>query len=69
VKIATNSELANFKSNWIDFNAGTLVEGEKMADCAERLFSKIIASASGELLQNELNGYREIALFKDGVTL
>ncbi len=69
MKIATNSELANFKSNWIDFNAGTLVEGEKMADCAERLFSKIIVSASGDLLQNELNGYREIALFKDGVTL
>lgn len=69
MKIATNSELANFKSNWIDFNAGTLVEGEKMADCASRFFEKVLQVASGEKLQNELNGYREIALFKDGVTL
>lgn len=69
MKLATNSELADFKSNWIDFNAGTLVEGERMADCATRLFDKVLKVASGEELQNEINGYREIALFKDGVTL
>jgi altronate hydrolase len=69
LKISTNTELFEFKSNWIDFNAGTLVEGESMNDCAVRLLKKIISVASGEQALNEKNGYREIAILKDGVTL
>lgn len=69
VKIATNTALAEFKANWIDFNAGTLVEGESMDSAAERLFRQVIRIASGEETQSEKYGYREIAIFKDGVTL
>ena len=69
VKIATNSALAEFKANWIDFNAGTLVEGESMDSAAERLFRQVIRIANGEETQSEKYGYREIAIFKDGVTL
>ena len=69
VKIATNTALAEFKANWIDFNAGTLVEGETMDSAAERLFRQVIRIASGEETQSEKYGYREIAIFKDGVTL
>lgn len=69
VKIATNTALAEFKANWIDFNAGTLVEGESMASAADRLFRKVIQIANGEETQSEKYGYREIAIFKDGVTL
>jgi altronate hydrolase len=69
MKISTNSELAKFKSNWIDFNAGTLVEGEIMAEAAPRLLEEVVATAEGKLTKSEQNGYREIALFKDGVTL
>ena len=69
VKIATNTALAEFKANWIDFNAGTLVEGESMDSAAERLFQQVIRIANGEETQSEKYGYREIAIFKDGVTL
>ena len=69
VKIATNSALAGFKSNWIDFNAGVLVEGTSMADATNDLMQKIIDVANGKETCGEANGYREIAIFKDGVTL
>ena len=69
VKIATYTALAEFKANWIDFNAGTLVEGETMDSAAERLFRQVIRIAGGEETQSEKYGYREIAIFKDGVTL
>lgn len=69
VKVATNSALAAKKTNWIDFNAGVLVQGQSMADVSESFYSKVLAVASGEKTCNEVNGYREIAIFKDGVTL
>jgi altronate hydrolase len=68
VKIATNSQLAERKKNWIDFNAGQLLEGRTMAELADALWERVIAVASGEALtQSEKNGFREIAIFKDGV--
>lgn len=69
IKIATNTALAEFKSNWIDFNAGTLVEGESMTDAADRLFRHVLQIANGDETRSEQYGYREIAIFKDGVTL
>lgn len=68
-KIATNSDLAARKANWIDFNAGKLLEGETMASLADSLLNAVIETASGQPARNELNGFREIAIFKDGVTL
>ena len=69
MKISTNSNLAAHKPGWIDFNAGTLVDGEPMDVVAERFIKYIIAVASGEHVNNERKGYREIAIFKTGVTL
>ncbi len=69
VKIATNSDLAKRKPNWIDFNAGMLLEGHPADKVEDELFDLICRIASGEKAQNERNGYREIAIFKDGVTL
>ncbi len=69
MKISTNSDLAAHKPGWIDFNAGTLVDGEPMDVVAERFIKYIIAVASGEHVNNERKGYREIAIFKTGVTL
>lgn len=69
VKIATNSDLAHRKANWIDFNAGDLLHGTSMADLTDRLAQQIISIASGEPTRNETNGYSEIAIFKNGVTL
>ena len=69
MKISTNSKLAQNKPNWIDFNAGELVEGTDMKELVNRFIDKIIAVASGEEARNEYNGYREISIFKNGVTL
>ncbi len=69
VKVATNTPLAQKKHNWIDFNAGVLAQGADMGETVEEFFKKILAVASGEQTQSEKHGYREIAIFKDGVTL
>ena len=71
VKIATNSELAERKPNWIDFNAGKLVKGgTDLETLGAELFEYVLKLASGEVeARNETYGYQEIAIFKDGVTL
>lgn len=66
VKVASNSMIAERKSNWIDFNAGPMIEGANLAD---DFFKYICEVASGKETNNEKNGYHEIAIFKDGVTL
>lgn len=69
MKISTNSQLYNNKHNWIDFNAGELVEGTDMKALLSKFIEKIISVANGEQTKNEENGYREISIFKNGVTL
>ncbi len=70
LKISSNSELAQRKKGWIDFDAGTLLSGATMGELTPQLSALIIEIASGQRsAQNEINGYREIAIFKDGVTL
>ena len=66
VKISTNSSLYERKPEWIDFNAGTILDGE---DLTKELYEYIIKVAEGELTKNEIHGFREISIFKDGVTL
>ena len=70
VKISTNTALYEKKKGWIDFNAGTVAEGEETLDEAgERLLEYVLRVASGEKTKQEQGGYREISIFKDGVTL
>lgn len=70
LKIASNSELAARKKQWIDFDAGRLLDGTPMEELADRLFDQVVAIANGEMqTRSEINGFREIAIFKDGVTL
>jgi altronate hydrolase len=71
LKVSSNSEIAAKKPHWIDFNAGALLDGTKtMAQLEDDLFAMILAVASGaQLANNEKNGYREIAIWKEGVTL
>lgn len=65
LKISTNKALATNKPHWIDFNADEPDE-ENLKD---KLMDYIVNVANGEATNNEKNGYREIAIFKDGVTL
>lgn len=66
VKISTNTALAEKKKNWIDFDAGVVLEGN---DSTDELFDFVMEVASGKQTKNEIFGYEEIAIFKDGVTL
>lgn len=70
VKVSTNSPLYEKKKNWIDFNAGKLVEGVGMEQVTDEFFDYIVDVASGtKLTNNELYSFKEIAIFKDGVTM
>lgn len=69
MKISTNTPLYNKKPGWIDFNAGTIVENETIDTVNERFIDYVIRVASGKQVNNEKKGYREIAIFKTGVTL
>ena len=69
MKISTNTQLSQFKQNWIDFNAGTMVEDEEPQVVLDRLIEKILSVADGEMLKHEKVGFKEIAIFKTGVTL
>lgn len=69
MKISTNSQLFERKGSWIDFNAGSIVENESIEQVRERFIEYVIRVASGEKVNNEKKNYREIAIFKTGVTL
>lgn len=69
VKIASNSGLAARKPGWIDFDAGPVADGEPIAEAAKRLYALVLDIAGGRPSKTELLGYREIAIFKNGVTL
>lgn len=69
IKISTNSDLYSRKSNWMDFDAGRLLAGESMEKLTEELLDYVIKVASGQKCKAEEMGFREIAIFKDGVTL
>lgn len=66
VKISTNKTLADKKKNWIDFDASPTLEGNDLTD---EFLDYIISVASGKETANERNNYREISIFKDGITL
>lgn len=69
MKISTNSALASKKSNWIDFNAGVLVEDTPMKALEKEFFDYVVAVASGEKVCSEKAGFHDFAIFKQGVTL
>ncbi len=66
VKIATNHNIFTKKSNWMDFDASPVLDGNPLTD---ELVDFVIEIANGKPSKNELNGYEEISIFKDGVTL
>ena len=69
MKISTNTPLFENKPRWIDFNAGVLAQGTAMEKVADAFWDFVIEVASGRPVNNENNGWREIAIFKTGVTL
>ena len=70
LKISSNSNLYQKKNNWIDFNAGKVLENIPVDDIVKELFELVINIASGKIkTKNEINGYKEISIFRDGIIL
>jgi altronate hydrolase len=70
IKISSNSSLAERKPGWIDFDAGPIARGDSdFARLSAELFDQVLEVASGKPTKSELNGFREISIWKDGVTL
>lgn len=69
VKISSNSALAQKKKNWIDFDAGVLVEEAEFEQTGQELFDYVLAVASGKKVCSEEAGFHDMAIFKQGVTL
>lgn len=70
LKIASNSRLSSKKSNWIDFDAGQVLEGVSLEEAGQKLFALVLDTASGRTkARNEEFGYRDISVFRDGVIL
>ncbi len=74
LKIASNTALAQKKPHWIDFDAGQILTGQtneqnSLDHCADALMDLILKTASGQPACNEKNDEREIAIWKNGVTL
>lgn len=69
VKISSNTDLSEKKNNWIDFNSGRMVEDSTLAETAGALFDYVVEVASGKQVKAEQQGYHDMAIFKQGVTL
>jgi len=69
VKISTNKALAENKKNWIDFDASPFITDYGPEKLTDDLLQYVIEVASGKETKNEIHDYREISIFKDGVTL
>ena len=69
VKIASNTPLAEKKRNWIDFDAGQLLNGRTLEELGNELLDLVLRIASGEQTRSEMNGFHDLAIFKTGITL
>ena len=69
-RISSNTALYEQKKHWIDFNAGVLLEGRDIRETAVSLYDRILQTVNGEYrTRNEVNGYFEIGIFKQGITI
>ncbi len=70
LKVSTNSDLACRKPQWIDFNAGVLLDDVTMDKLLQQFASYVLDVVSGRSRTTaELHGNAEFAIFKTGVTL
>lgn len=72
-RISSNTNLAKKKTSWIDFDAGKMLNitseyEQNMLD--KELYSMILSTVNGEYAtRNEINGYYQMGILRDGVTL
>lgn len=70
LKVSTNSDLSHRKPQWIDFDAGVLLDGTTMDELLPHFIAYILDVASGRKTTTaEQHSNAEFAIFKTGVTL
>lgn len=69
LKISTNTALYERKGNWMDFNAGALLDGTSMPELLDQLLQLVLATACGQTAKGERLNSHPIAIWKGGVTL
>ena len=70
MKISTNTELAEKKKRWIDFDAGKLIsEDITMNELLEEFLDCVVDIVNGKKTKNEINEFKGMSIFKSGVTL
>ena len=70
LKVATNSDLAQHKPQWMDFDAGTLVSrDEPMDKLLERFIACVLDIVGGQPTCAEQAHIHDMAIWKNGVTL
>ena len=69
IKIASNRELYKNKENWLDYDASVLLDTRDRKKEEAAFYRSVLAVASGEKTKSETKKYRDIAIFKQGVTL
>lgn len=69
IKISSNTPLFYKKNQWIDFNAGQILDGTDITACAGSLLNFILDTASGKKVKSEFLDKSDLAIFKNGITL
>ena len=69
LRLMSNNRVGHCKKNWTDYNAGDLLEGKSMDAAADELFDLLVQVANGDTrTKSESSDYRQIGLWRDGVT-
>ena len=68
VKLSTNTPLAQRKPHWIDYDAGKMLT-QSTEEVVEDFTDYVLDVCNGKWTHNETHNYREIAIWKFGVTL
>lgn len=69
LKIATNTAVAEKKKHWIDFDAGEIIKSGITDNMIRYFIDVVIEVINGKKTCNEMNDFRELGIFKMGVTL
>ena len=70
LKVATNSDLAKRKPQWIDFDAGTIIsQAEPMDSLLKRFITCVMNVVNGQATKAEQAHIHDMAIWKNGVTL
>lgn len=70
LRLASNSRIAQKKKGWIDYDAGQLLNGKNFQEATQEVLALLVKVANGEYKPRaEANGYRQIGMLRDGVTL